>query len=127
MGGPACVAFLAFYWLLASGLSDGDRERPVTSDDRNQTRAGITRGVVGRVTAADGRPVWNAWIQARSLDRPSPPIPDIAVLTNTDGWYTWPLSPGTYELLVSAEGYQRATKRITVGASAAARLDFTLE
>jgi hypothetical protein len=83
-------------------------------------------GVSGRVTAADGTPVAGAFVEAESLDRPSQPIPEVAISTREDGRYLWPLSPGSYRISVSAAGYQRATGQAAVRAGRLTALDFTL-
>jgi hypothetical protein len=106
-----------------------DQDISVTSTVQSEQTFGIQQGVVGRVTASDGRPVSGAIIQPRSLDDVSPPIPDIAIITDDDGWYTWSLFPGTYELSIVAEGYQGPTDPVTVTVTAGQVLiaDITLE
>jgi hypothetical protein len=85
------------------------------------------RGVVGAVKAADGRPIMGAVIDAKSLDEPSPPIPERIVLSGADGRYFWPLLPGDYELRATATGYRTATARVRVGAGALTDADFALD
>jgi hypothetical protein len=82
--------------------------------------------VEGRVTTSGGGPVAGAFVQAESLDRPSRLVPEVAILTREDGRYLWPLSPGTYRISVSAEGYRPAAGRATVRAGRLARLDLAL-
>jgi hypothetical protein len=83
--------------------------------------------VRGRVTRVDGSPVADALITPRALDVPSPPIPDLAVVTGRDGRYEWRLTPGHYEITVSADGYRLSTKQVTVTRARVTTLDFTLE
>jgi hypothetical protein len=82
---------------------------------------------VGQVKAADGRPIMGAVIDAKSLDEPSPPIPERIVLSGADGRYFWPLLPGDYELRATATGYRTATARVRVGAEELTNADFALD
>ncbi len=104
-----------------------DEDRSVKSSDQKGPGPGIRKGVAGRVTTSDNLPVKGAFIQPRSLDDPSPPIPEIAILTDGNGRYMWPLFPGSYEILVTAQGCAPAAKQIVVEAGQVARLDFTLQ
>ncbi len=119
------VAFVAFILLASSGCSYSNEDSPVTST--GQVGIGSVEGIVGRITDTRGRPVVGALVQPRSLDDPSPPIPEIAIVSDDNGRYTWQLSPGSYELSVSADGYRGMTKLTKVKAGQAATLDFTLE
>jgi hypothetical protein len=57
------------------------------------------RGIVtGRILAADGTPVTGVVVTPRSLDVPAQPVPEMAVVTDARGAYTWSLAPGRYEL-----------------------------
>lgn len=105
----------------------GDRNQPVSSDNGGRTGQDIVEGVRGRVLAPNGSPIIDAFIQARSLDVPANPVPDLGVLTQKEGWYSWPLSPGTYSITVSAMGYQPASRSVRVEAGQTTRLDFTLD
>jgi hypothetical protein len=113
---------------VGTGVVD-DQETSVTSSDQDDQTFSIKEGVVGRVTAPDGSPVKGALIEPRSLDDPSPPIPEIAIHTDKDGRYMWPLFPGTYELSVRPKGYQRPINPITVTVTAGQVViaDWTLE
>ena len=104
-----------------------DPDCPVSSSDQDQPKPRIRAGVVGRVMDWDGRPVEGALIEARPLDDPAPPIPEIAILSGGDGRYTWPLLPGTYEISVLAEGYRCPPKRVVVKSGQAVTADFKLE
>jgi hypothetical protein len=102
-------------------------DRPVRSSEQDRSGPHIQQGVAGRVTTSDGRSLRGAFIQPRSLDDPSPPIPEIAILTDSDGRYTWPLFPGTYEISVSLKGCQRAIRQVVVGAGQVVKADFILQ
>lgn len=86
-----------------------------------------TRGSVsGLATTAAGAPVAGARVQPRSLDAPSPPIPEIAIRTGADGRFVWPLFAGHYELTVTADGCEPASQRVRVVAGQVSTLAFTL-
>jgi len=57
----------------------------------------------------------------------APPIPEIAIITDSNGRYTWSLFPGTYELTVSAAGYRSASRQVTIKAGQVVTADFALE
>lgn len=85
------------------------------------------QGVEGRITDTQGRPIAGALVVPKSLDEPSPPIPEIAIVSDEQGRYAWRLPPGRYQISVSAEGYRGAVKEAVVGAGQVTRLDFVLE
>lgn len=84
-----------------------DEDSPVMSDAQSEPRPGpgIGEGVIGQIMDSRGRPVAGASVRPRSLDDSSPAIPEIAIVSDSDGRYTWSLFPGIYEISVSAEGY----------------------
>jgi glutamyl endopeptidase len=84
-------------------------------------------GIAGQITDSRGRPVAGAFVQPRALDDPSPPIPEIAIVSDGDGRYTWRLFPGTYEISVSAEGYRGVSRQATVKPRQQVTIDFMLE
>lgn len=51
----------------------------------------------------------------------------MAVGSEDDGQYQWTLDPGEYEIPFSLEGYQPATRRVTVRPCEVTRLDVGLE
>ena len=117
------IAFLVFG---VAGYCD--QESPVCNSNKSgEPATGITEGVKGRVTASDGRPIADALVEPKSLDEPGRAIPEMAVMTDENGRYEWRLFPGDYLISVSAEGYQAASKKVTVEAQQAATLDFKLE
>ena len=87
----------------------------------------VEEGIVhGRITTRGGTPIAGASVEARSLDQPRTRIPDVGNVSGADGRYTWVLPAGTYEISVSAEGYARVSKEVSVRAAQRDRLDFTL-
>lgn len=74
-----------------------------------------------------------AWLARRGcqdrpeIARPQPPGgPEIAILSDKDGGYEWPLRPGLYDVLVRASGYEDVTWQVTVAPRTVATLDFTV-
>jgi len=126
---PVCLLVAA--WLVAGLLVTDAR-----SVDRVETAEGGMGGsfilgppipvVQGRITAREGTPIAGAYVEPRSLDRPRARIPDVGNVSGADGRYEWPLPAGTYEVSVSAEGYRRESRRVTLRAGETATLDFTL-
>ena len=126
---PLVFLVLPFVLLMAAACHD-PRQTAVSSDAQSagtpQDTAGRGEGVAGLVTAA-GQPAEGLMVQAASLDEPSQPIPEIAVLTGEDGRYAWPLPPGRYRLSVSLDGFQPASGSVTVEAGRRATLNLALE
>ncbi len=83
-------------------------------------------GIEGRVTAEDGTPIAGVFVQAESLDEPAQRIPEMAITTDEDGHYLWPLPPGRYRISVSIEGRQPAAETATVEPGKQTTLSFTL-
>lgn len=119
------VALMAI--VASSACSDeGDPDTPVTRPDVAADTGAIREGVSGNIVAEDGSPLGGAFVVPVALDEEPPPIPEIAILSESNGRYTWPLRPGNYEIVVTLEGYRRATERVTVSAGEVAVLNFTL-
>lgn len=100
---------------------------PQTPDSSNNTRINGQNfeGVTGLVTM-DGRPIVNVRIQAKSLDKPSRPIPEIAIITNKEGRYKWPLIAGKYEISVSIDNRPSASQVVTVNPKQTTTLNFKI-
>ncbi len=104
----------------------GEIDQPVAHDNVNAAALPISQGLVGRVAGDDGQPLEGAFIVPVSLDEEPPPIPEIAIVSESDGKYEWPLRPGEYEIAVTLDGYQEAKARVSVRVGEVATLDFTL-
>lgn len=123
---PLLVAAAATGALLLGG---GDQ--PVSSRDPAPSappgRDDPLGTVTGTVTSSTGEPVAGATVQPRSLDDPSPPIPELVVQTDPDGRYTWRLPPGEYELSAQlADGTTSSPQPATVTAGATTTVDLTV-
>lgn len=98
----------------AAGLWGDGPDQPVAAGHRLPAVAQLSEGVAGRLLQAADRPVAHAVIAARSLDRPARAVPEIAIITNDDGRFQWPLRPGTYRLAAMLDGRQIAGATVTV-------------
>jgi hypothetical protein len=126
LSGWAGILLLILAPFLAMGCADPDR--PVTSGgDATAAGRGMSEGVEGRVTASGQKPLAGVSVQPRSLDEPATAIPEMAVISEDDGQYRWTLRPGEYEITFVLEGYQPATRRVTVRPRETTRLDVELE
>jgi hypothetical protein len=65
-------------------------------------------------------------IAARSLDEPAKAIPEIAILTNEQGSYAWPLRPGRYELTPMLDGKRGTPEQVVVEPDKVTRLDLSM-
>jgi len=120
--------------LLAAGCFGSDRhdpegpDHPVSSDGAGAAATGgLHEGVEGHVTAPGPKPLENVAVRPTSLDHPAAAIPEMAVVSEPDGHYAWTLRPGDYEISFTAEGYQPASRRVTVHPRQVIRLDVALE
>jgi hypothetical protein len=108
----ALVAAMALAACEEAAMRDPDR--PVTSASSAVPPPGIAQGVAGQVTTPEGHPVAGARIEARSLDRPPGPVPEIAILSDAEGRFQWPLRPGRYRLAAIVDGREAATATTSV-------------
>jgi hypothetical protein len=119
-----CVALL-----MAPAVSCAVPNSPsdtVSSTDTPPPPRSSAEGVTGEIKDDSGRALDGAMIIPKSLEANGPPIPEIAILSDTTGRYRWPLRPGNYDVTVRADGYQDVTRRVTVSAGAVETLDFVL-
>jgi hypothetical protein len=83
--------------------------------------------VEGTVADAAGRPVQGALVVPRPADDRTPAVPEIAVHTDSDGRFSWPLPPGAYELVAQLGERRSAPVAVVVTASPAQlRVELTL-
>ena len=120
------ILILALIPLLAASCAGPDRPVASGGDAKVAERGGF-EGVEGRVTASGQKPLAGVSVQPRSLDEPAAAIPEMAVVSEDDGQYHWTLRPGEYELTFALDGYQPATRKVTVRPRQATRLDIELE
>jgi hypothetical protein len=120
-------AFFAGTYLLSAGpvTADGppsDPDRPLRNSDAATTPL-ISEGAVGGLFTRQNRPIAGAMISATSLDRPPKPVPDIAILTDADGAFVWPLQPGAYRLSAVVDSRPIATAEVKVRPGEVMRVD----
>ena len=103
----------------------GGGDEPRSSDDPS-TGTGLVTGVSGTVRSAGGAPVTGALVVPVSADQPPQAVPEMAVMTDASGGYVWSLRPGAYDVTVTAEGHEPATRHVVVSDGQTAPLDFEL-
>jgi len=122
-----CLTLLLLSGLMATTVQAGGDRVFFHTEPGGGPRTSIREGVIGRVTTPDSHPIAGAFIQPRSLDDPSPPIPEIAILSNKGGQFAWPLRPGAYVITATIEGCRAATRQVVVTAGQVESVSFTLE
>lgn len=123
------IAGCAVLTILGFGPTcNGNENSLTTSDDSAEPCSQKAQeGMTGRVRDRNGEPVEGAFVQVRSFHATGPPVPEIAILTDAHGKYVWPLSPGSYQVTVSADGYLKAAAMVTVEAEHVVTVNFILE
>jgi hypothetical protein len=110
--------------VLAGSGTVGNPDQPVGSGSaREKGPARIAEGVVGRLVTLSGESLAGARITARSLDRPAGAVPEIAILSDTDGRFAWPLRPGRYRLTAMVAGREIAAATAMVEPGRVATLE----
>ena len=91
-------------------------EVPVTGSQGDATGPGRTdQGrVEGVVRGADGSTLADVLVVPVPLDEPAPAIPELAVVTDDSGAYTWSLPGGRYELRATKDGTAVGSTRVEV-------------
>jgi hypothetical protein len=110
---------------MMAAVAADENDRSVSSD-QDMGQAVARQGVRGRVIAADGRPLRDVFVQATSLDRPAPAIPDIAITTDQAGNYFWALLPGRYSLTFFHQGRRLTSRDVGVRRNEVTPLDVRL-
>ena len=130
MGWVSCGvrAFLAVGPIMAAGTQADepmtpDPNRAIHSSGPENGAAQLAEGVVGRLVASSGRPLAGARIVAQSLDDPSGPIPEIAILSDAGGRFVWPLRAGRYRLAAVVDGQEIAAADLVVRPAQVTTLD----
>jgi hypothetical protein len=100
---------------------------PVIAGDDGSSVRSLAEGVNGQIRDGAGAAVAGAMIVPRSLDADGPPIPEVAILSDADGRYAWPLRPGRYEISVVIDGEKRLSRPVAVKPGETATLDFVLQ
>lgn len=101
------------------------QSQPVTSDDGNSGSTTSDGAVVtGLVTDASGNPLGEATV---TVPRGSVAVPEMAVITSSDGSYQWDLPAGTFTLEVHKDGYATASAEVNIAASESITQDFMLQ
>lgn len=110
--------------------SQGQMDAPVVSPDPgnsagtntdgdpdiqpNSAQSDAAPGVNGRVVDNQNQPVANAFVQVAPIGD-TPAVPELAVFTDADGRFVWPLKPGRYRVSVRDDKGQAARDVDVVG------------
>ena len=97
----------------------------VSSDEPmpSLTQGPLTQ-VTGIVTDAAGKPLANVGI---GVSKGTAPVPEVLVLSDQDGKYTWNLPAGTFTLTANSDGYQALSQEVTVKYGKTVQLNFKLD
>lgn len=109
---------------VSSGVTEPQQPGDASGDAPASGRP--DQGVFGHVT--DGRrPVIGAMIQPAPGPGNDAPERESFATSAEDGAYGLGLTPGVWEITISADGYQPATQQVTVPDSGVVRVDVRLE
>ena len=100
-----------------AGADGGDPATPV-SGGGSSAAAPVVRQVDGTVRDDAGRPVRGALVVPRPVDADTPGVPEIAIVSDAGGRFSWPLRPGSYELAAQLGDRRSAPVAVTVGTAA---------
>lgn len=92
-------------------------DTPVDSGTPTRNGPALDGTLTGTVRDAAGNPIEGVLVTPVSLDDPPAAVPEIAVISDAAGTYTWTLPPGRYELRFSGAGgaLHRAEVLVTTG------------
>lgn len=99
-------------------------EQPATVDHEATRVPGALHGIV---RATDASPVANVMVVATSTDEPPVAVPELAVVTDNDGKYEWPLKPGKYRLSVTDGTHGNGAVDVTLQAGEQADVDIVVQ
>lgn len=119
------LALLALF-AACSGTGLPGPSQPVTSTDPILPAASPNTEpttIQGLIVDSSNTPLVGARV---SVISGSQPVPEIIVLTDQDGKYTWAVPEGTFTLEVHLDGYVPAQGEVTTTAGQVATLNFQL-
>lgn len=114
-------------YLSTVSCGQGQLQAPVSQAQGDTSLQRISEGVIGQVMSRDGGAIEGAMIVPTPRFRNAPPIPEIAVTTDRDGRYQWPLQPGPYQITVISNGLPEQTLNIEVKENQLSTLNFVLD
>jgi hypothetical protein len=80
----------------------GDASVSVASGDQPGNSSAAARGTLSGTVTAAGKTVVGAMIVPTSLETPPAAVPEMAVMSDTQGHYSWSLPPGRYSVVAKA-------------------------
>ena len=113
--------------LMPEPKTPGGPDAPVTGGPGQASSAAPRGGVRGTVVDAGGKPLAGVLVTPQSTDTPPRAVPELAVMTDQDGRFQWPLPPGNYTLSFARDGYAAATQAVVVKEDQPASLKVVLK
>jgi hypothetical protein len=122
-------AFIVLSGILVLTAGSAMSAGPVGSitSETGPVAAALDQGIAGTVTNEAGEPIAEVFVQATSLDANSPPIPDIAIMTDAEGRFGWPLRPGAYRLTFILDGREIGEAEAVVEAGHVSDIDLLVD
>ncbi|HVQ95098.1 MAG TPA: carboxypeptidase-like regulatory domain-containing protein [Mycobacteriales bacterium] len=121
------VAGFALVAAAACGPAGAQPRGPAPVSGASASTAPPTWGTVsGLVTDGAGRPASGVLIVPAAADPDTPAVPELAVLTDSAGRYTWRLSPGRYTLAPHQGNRPYTAKAVTVTPRAQLEVNLSL-
>jgi hypothetical protein len=121
------LIFLAGISVSTVGCSQDQLQAPVSQTQGSTHTQRISEGVIGLVTSRDGAVITGAMIVPTPRFRNSPPIPEIAITTDSEGRYQWPLPPGSYQITVISNGFTKQALNVEVKKNRLSKLNFVMD
>ena len=87
----------------------------------------VQPGAEGRILDRAGAPLVGVFVQAIGLGPDAPPVPEMAVFSDTGGSWHWDLRPGRYAITFSPSGRSPVTREVVVRGGEVTRLDIRLD
>lgn len=121
------AALIVVSTFVACDAKSGPGETPVTAEHGQLAVPRAIPGALhGTVHTPDGKPVIGVMVTATSIDDPPRPVPELAVMTDDQGRYEWPLAHGRYRITVELPGTGNAAGEAEIPAPDGKTLDLTL-
>jgi hypothetical protein len=122
------IMILLFCSVISSvSCSQDQLHTPVSQKQNKESQQQISEGLIGQIKTRSGEPVVGAMIIPTPNSSDAPPIPEIAITTDTAGHYEWPLQPGLYKITIISDGYQTSSQDVEIRANHVSTLDFVLD
>ena len=106
-----------------SSHAQSDPDQPVVDTDDPVLDEDQLPGVYGRLVNSKGRPATNVMISAAGIGQDPQPVPELAVMTGSNGDFYWPLRPGKYRISADLPNGEHASAEVRLGEEGRAMVD----